>query len=433
MHQGSRHIVKAAAVAAAIAVAAFGCQSQSTGQTNNSRHGAPAHRTAAVNARPPKHVPAHVQTAEYLWSPTKRATDPSTYAPYITWAYPLYSEGSAVRAAGIKTIWYVNPVMPQRGGYEYSLLTGRYAGVQAKDCNGNTVITYNGRGLLADPRSAQAAAYYDDVIDWYIRNKIRGGPHNWDAFFIDNNGPLYGASPTPCNYDPVSWGRAFDRAIAHIDEPVVTNSLAARDEDMPKFVDRLSGSNIIGGMFEECFTSSLWTAEEDSQIQTIALLRRQHKPAGPGWWCYANNTTTPGVQAIAQRLFIYASFLLTYDPSYSLFQESFSSPPSTFSVFPETGFVPLGPATAPSNIGDLQSSGGAYVQSYRWCYYRKKLVGACEIAVNPLGGTVSVPNPQHFAHSMELSGGGVLDGGTVQFNGPAVTTLGPKNAAVLVP
>jgi hypothetical protein len=424
MHPRSRLFFKAAALVAAIA--ALGCQGRAAG------HYKPARIANAARSAAPHNVPLHVQTAEYLWSPTERDTDPRTYAPYLTWAYPLFTRAREVHAAGIKTVFYVNPVMPYHGGYEYNTLNGRYTGVLAKDCSGTTVSTYAGKSLLADPRAPQAAEYYSDIINWYIRNKIRGNGL-WDAFFIDNNGPLYGANPLPCNYDPVSWGRAFDRAIESVNQPIITNSLSTRESQTGVFVDRLAAKNIIGGMFEECFNNRLWTAEEQSQIQTIALLRRLHKPPGPGWWCYLNNTRALGEESIPKRLFGYASFLLTYDPNYSLFQESFTTQPSTFKVFPETGFVPLGPAVSPSTIRDLQTDTGAYVQMYRWCYMRGRLIGACEIAVNPGNGTAGVPNPQHFSHSMSISGGGVLDGGSVSFNGPAVTSLDPQSAAILVP
>ena len=428
MHPRLRLSLKAAALVAAIAV--LGCQGQSDGSTTHGSY--KPKRISASSARAPVNVPAHVQTAEYLWTPAERDTDPGEYAPYLTWAYPLYNKAEAVRAAGIKNVFYIDPIMPLSGQYEYAQLTGRYGAVQAKDCSGNAVSTYGGRGILADPRSPQAGAYYNDVVNYYIHNKIRID-RVWDAFFIDNNGALYGASPMPCNYDPATWGQAFDRAIASVDEPIITNSLSTRESQTQTFVDRLRASNIIGGMFEQCFTSKLWSAEEQSQIQTIALFRSERKPPGPAWWCYANNTSKPGETVVPQRLFVYASFLLTYDPEYSMFQESFTTRPSTFKVFPETGFVPFGPVSAPRNIGDLQTNGGAYVQMYRWCYMRKKLVGACEIAVNPGSGSVNVPNAQGFKHSMELSGGGVLDGGSVSFNAPVPAQLGPQSAAILVP
>lgn len=426
MHLPFHRLLKAAAFAAAMAAAVFGCSGHSDARASR----AAPHR-AVQRGHSPQNVPAHVQTAEYLWSPTERQTDPRIYAPFLTWAYPLYSEAAQVRAAGIKTIFYVNPVMPSKGEYEYSQLTGQYAGVRAKDCSGNDVITYDGRGLLADPRSPQAASFYSNVITWYINNKIRIDGPNWDAFFVDNNGALYGASPLPCNYDPKTWGRAFDRAISRVNQPIVTNSLSAREDKVPAYVDRLSGKNIIGGMFEECFTNGMWTAAETSQIQTLALLKHEGKAPGPGWWCYANNTSALGAASIPQRMFVYASFLLTYDPQYSLFQESFKTDPSTFKVFPETGFVPLDPASKPKSIADLQAPGGAYVQSYAWCYYRKKPLGSCEIAVNPGHGTAEVPD-EAYRHSAVLHGGGVLDGGSMSFDGPRVDDLAPGAAVILV-
>jgi len=390
--------------------------------------------TLGAYDNPPSDPPQHVQTAAYLWTPGLAASDPSRFKPYLTWAYPLYSQADRVHDAGIKTIFYINPVMPQRGEHEYDLLTGQYADVGAKDCSGNASTSYAGKGLLSDPRSPRAADFYADTVDWYIHHKIdiHGGEQNPNALFVDNNGALYGVNPQPCNYDARSWGRAFDRAIAGIHQPIVTNSLAARDSDTATYVDRLTPPNIIGGMFEECFNDRLWSAEEDSQIETIALFKREHKSSGPGWWCYVNNTSADGAASIPQRLFAYASFLLTYDPKYSTFQESFTTP-SKFDVFPETGFVPLDPSSNPRNVEDLRTSTGAYVQSYSACYYRGRRIGRCEIAVNPGSASVGVPNRGGLHHSMVIQGEGVLDGGSVAFNGASVGSLGAQSAAILVP
>jgi hypothetical protein len=209
--------------------------------------------------------------------------------------------------------------------------------------------------------------------------------------------------------------------------------LATSDSTTQTYVNRLAAPNIIGGAFEQCFNDGMWTAEEDSQLETVALLKTEGKAPGPGWWCYLDNTSADGATVLPARLFAYASFLLTYDPNYSLFQESYTTSPSTFQVFPETGFVPLNPASVPGAVSALQSAGGAYVQSYSACYYRGSLVGNCEIVVNPTSSSVSVPNPHSLAHSMVLSGGGVLDGGSASFGGTAPTTLAPQTAAILVP
>lgn len=378
----------------------------------------------------------HVQTGTYLWSSTEGATDPTIYAPYLTWAYPLWSKMLATYQAGIHTIFYVNPVMPQTNSYELGQLNTTYSSVRATDCNGNIITTYNGTGELADPRAASSAAYYSNVVNYFIQNKVGAYTtvHDWDAIFIDNNGPLYGASANPCNYDPSTWGQAFDTAIATVPQNFITNSLATSDSTEQTYVNRLNAPNIIGGEFEECFNDTQWSAEEDSQIETIAFAKSHGKAPGPDWWCYLDNTNADSTTVIPQRLFAYASFLLTYDPNYSLWQESYTTSPSTFQVFPESGFVPLNPSIVPTNISGLKSTTGAYVQSYSACYYRGSLVGKCQIVVNPSSSTtVSVPNPGGLAHSMVISGAGVLDGGSVSFNGSAPSSLAPKTAVVLVP
>jgi hypothetical protein len=342
---------------------------------------------------------------------------------------------AATYRAGIKTIVYINPVMPQTSQYEYTDLSGTYSRVRATDCSGNIVTTYAGRGLLADPRVGAASAYYANVVNWYIQNKLApySAIHDWDAMFVDNNGALYGASATPCNYNPATWGQAFDTAISGVNEQFVTNSLAASDGATQTYVERLDAPNVIGGMFEQCFNDGMWTAEENSQLETIALLKSLGKAAGPGWWCYLDNTNAAGATVIPQRMFAYASFLLTYDPKYSIFQESFTTSPSTFQVFPETGLVPLQPASVPVSVNALESSTGVYLQTYGACYYRGAAVGNCEIVVNPdTSRTYAIP-ANAFGHAAVLSGGGVLDGGAMTFNGAKPALLGPLRAAILTP
>ncbi len=133
------------------------------------------------------------------------------------------------------------------------------------------------------------------------------------------------------------------------------------------------------------------------------------------------------------RQYAYASFLLTYDPNYSVFEESFTTP-SAFKVFPETGFVPLSPVSIPASVASLLTSTRAYEQRYNSCYYRGSSLGHCEIIVNPsTTSSVSVPNPWGLRHSMVLSGNGVLDGGTASFSGGVPTRMGPKSGLILTP
>lgn len=66
------------------------------------------------------------------------------------------------------------------------------------------------------------------------------------------------------------------------------------------------------------------------------------------------------------------------------------------------------------------------------CYYQGNFVNRCAVVVNATGATVPVPTTS-YAHSLVLSGAGVLDGGTAAFNGTAPTQLAPGNATILFP
>jgi hypothetical protein len=126
-------------------------------------------------------------------------------------------------------------------------------------------------------------------------------------------------------------------------------------------------------------------------------------------------------------MFVYASFLLTYDPN-SIFQEWLQTV-SNFKVMPETGIVPTEPlVTAPATVSALLRN-GVYVREFAACYYRGSLVGKCAIVVNPSAASVSLS--LGYMHSVVLQGSDALDGGTVQFAGPAVTQLAPLSASIL--
>jgi hypothetical protein len=381
-------------------------------------------------------VPKHVQTAEYLTTSTEMSTSPSVYAPYLTWAYTKGDRNGITRAAGIKTVLYTSPIMPNHSSYELNELSSSYAAARATTCAGSVITTWSGYGLLSDPTKSTTTAYFQNVVNHAIAEDEASNPgysHPWDLIYVDNDGPLYGASATPCNYNAYTWGTAQDTALASTGQKFIVNSLSVADGDVATYVHRLSGSAVEGGEFEECFMSSLWASEEDAQLQAIALLKSQGKPGGAGFWCYADNTSALGSSSIAQRMYVYASFLLSYDPNYSVFQESFSTP-STFKVFPETGFVPLNPVTTPTGVSGLATSTGAYMREYNACYYRGSYLGKCEIVVNPSTTSyVGVPNPLGMHHSMVLSGGGVLDGGSASFSGGVPSSIGPKSGLILTP
>lgn len=409
-------------------------QPSSTSSTGTST-GSTGSTTTTSTPPPSSGVPKHVQTAEYLYTSTETNTSPSTYAPYLSWAYTLYSKMQITKNAGIHTVLYTSPVMPNSNTYERNELATTYTSARALTCGGSVVTTYNGTGLLSDPTKSSAGSYYQNVMNHYMSmaRSATKTTQPWDLIFVDNDGPLYGASTTPCNYNPTTWGRSQDSVLAATGQKYILNSLSVADSNVSTYVDRLKGSAVAGGEFEECFMTSLWASEEDAQLQTIAALKSEGKPAGAGFWCYADNTSASASTVIPLRKYIYASFLLTYDPNYSVFQESFATP-STFKVMPETGFVPMNPVTTPSGVTGLLTSTGAYLREFNNCYYRGSSLGRCEIIVNPsTTSSVAVPNPWGLHHSMVITGAGVLDGGTVSFGGSVPSTMGPKSGLILTP
>lgn len=424
-----------------VALVLIGCEARSS-YTADAAPGntSSLQRALSKHVPPPRDVPSHVQTAEYLWSQVERTTDPSTYAPYLTWAYPLYNQFGRVRQAGIKTVLYVNPLMPEpTNKYEWPVATREHPELLAKDCAGNPVRAYNGTSYLLDVLNGGAPSAVREMVNGYVglvRSENRGSTDPISVLFFDNANSFYGVEPMPCNFDQDRWTSGVEAAASQAGYPVVLNTLSVRPKTVPSKVAAIHGSNVSGAMYEACFADTQWSAEELAQILTIRQLRRLHKPSGPGFWCYVNGKRGVGKapDVTAQRLFQYASFLLTYDPKYSVYQTAYDSTPSTFRVLPETGFVPMEPVRQVTDISSLDAGNGAYAQLFRYCYYRGRLLGSCEVAVNPSTGVVELPNYGRYRHVATLYGGGVLDGGKMSFDTPVrADDMQPQSAAILVP
>jgi hypothetical protein len=112
-----------------------------------------------------------------------------------------------------------------------------------------------------------------------------------------------------------------------------------------------------------------------------------------------------------------------------MFQEAFKSK-YTFPVMPETGLVPMNPLSTETDVDRYLRTGGAYMREFGNCYFRGVNQGPCAVTVNPGTSTVSVPSGA-YAHSMALSGAGVLEGGSASFNSPAPRSLAPGAGAIL--
>lgn len=381
-------------------------------------------------------APSHVMTAANVWGyggvPT--SVPISTVKPYVTWVQTSPSYAGEMRSNGLKVDVYENfwrnyssdnPAV----GYTDLEPGGAHAPAEAKTCTGSTIYdsTYGG-GYEADARSSYAAGHAQVFNDYRIK------PYNgqYDAIFSDDTGAM-GGLPLPCNWSLSSYQSATNAVHASLKVPVFVNTLGAAADPVNQ-VGYANASNVIGAMCEICFaaynssdvdypqTGTYWQDIENAAIQLVA----NHKI----FWDYARAIGNPSTET-SLRNYIYASFLLSYSPSYSMLQEAFKST-YDFPVMPETGLVPESPLTTASSVTGYHTATGAYMRQFGACYYRGVYKGKCAVVVNPTGSTVTMPTTA-YSHSMVLSGGGVLDGGSVSFGGTRPSSLGPAQGVVLFP
>jgi hypothetical protein len=371
----------------------------------------------------------------YGYGGTPISVPVASVKPYVSWAQTAQAYAPALRAAGVKVDVYLNfwrnyshdhPNI----GYLDLKPGGAHAAAEAKLCNGTVIYdpTYYG-GYEADARSS-AALPHAQIYTNYRLNSYNG---NYDAVFTDDTNAM-GGIPLPCNYSIGPYITAINRINTALRVPIFFSAFGAISNPSAQ-IPLLQPANVLGGLCEICYaawkrvgttlvdyvhTGSRWYGVEQAEIQTVA----QHKI----YWVYARAAGDPVVET-GIRKYIYASFLLTYDYRYAMLQVAFRTAHG-FPIMPETGLVPMNPLTTATTPAGYRRSTGAYMREFANCYYRGVNHGKCAVVVNPSTATVRVPTTA-YAHSLVLSGSGVLDGGTVRFTGGRVTSLGSAGAAIL--
>jgi len=151
------------------------------------------------------------------------------------------------------------------------------------------------------------------------------------------------------------------------------------------------------------------------------------------FFCFAESPLDGASPAgMGDRTYTYASFMLAYEPSYSVLQEALHSAPSGVPVYPETRLVALAPLeTAGGNIETLRR-GGAYIREFARCYVARAPVGPCAAVVNPASNE-SVPWPlPGYRSALAFTGGSIADGGHMRFAAPVPAVLAPATAAIVI-
>jgi hypothetical protein len=374
------------------------------------------------------------QTHVLTWQDDTGLDNPSfTYAqiaPYVDWSVVSPGQNATAQAAGIKTIIYTDPFRVDSSMPEYSNTESEFA----HDCLGNRITMLNTQLVtyLTDPTSSVLEGLWQQ----HVANYDQGGHANFNVVFEDT--PLVAnTSGTPCGYVQSAWMAAQNIMNTAMPTPIIFNGLGnlLNGIDQPSPAMGLLPTS-IGGMMEGCYSNMngpnpmpnlrLWHTYENTEIQVLA-------DPGKLFVCRGLDVA-PDTTAQTERLYMFASFLLTYDPARSIFSPKFTPASNGFWIQPENQLVALDPvAMQPSNIDQLNQGPNVFGRQYKNCYYAGKWIGACASVVNSdsAGVAHAMPWTNLYRHTLVLSGGDILDGGTASTNGLAPPSLIPGSSAII--
>jgi hypothetical protein len=338
-------------------------------------------------------------------------------APFLSWAMTGSKDSVGIRAVGIKTTVYTNPNRQGPGGPMYTNDETTFA----HDCSGKRIYATNlPNHALMDIQSQTMWALWQK----YIETLTVGWGGVFDAYYEDAADSVQYTTAQPCSFIQVPWTVASNEMNQSTGVPIIYNGLelfSGYGKTLGVSPSIALNATAIGGEAEACYTSYLptdhkprtyvWQAYESTEIAMY--------PTGKLFICGGSNLK-PADQAISERIYQYASFLLTYNPQTSMISEHFQTP-TGFQVDPESELVALKPIhREPASISDLKVYTGVYAREYRECYVLGVLVGKCAAVVNSehAGTPRSFPWGRRYHHTLVLTGSGVLDGGTMATNGP---------------
>lgn len=417
--------------AACVALATFaGC---SFSGTPNPHNGVAATRSALGREfGPDQHllrgftVPNHVLTWD--WYTYTGEVDPNVVAPYVDYAAVQAPDANAFDAAGIKTVLYTDPNRTYAGQPMYTKDESTFA----HDCRGNRILIPGMRFKVyqMDPRSPDLEPLWAEWV-----NRVLGNGYNFTYIFQDSANSVHNDSAMPCGYTETTWTAASNANDIELSQRIIYNGLGTLGDGWNKRPPAiLINPTTFGGMLEGCYGNissnnplpkrTVWNNFETTELKmsTIAkpfVCRGLSKP--------------PAQSAIAQRNYMYASFLLTYNLSTSIMSEKFSTT-SHMSVFPEETFVALDPLIpSPASVSALKTSQWTFGRQYASCYLWGKPIGSCAAVINADEPTYSHPFPWPgvYSHTLVLRGSGILDGGTASTTGPPPPAMVPGTSALI--
>jgi hypothetical protein len=352
--------------------------------------------------------------------------------PWLDYADTDAQDSLAMHDAGLTVAFYTVPNREGPGDPMYSNDESTFA----HDCAGKRIDSLGvgvGRFLM-DPHSTDLGGMWES----YVQKMVGDGA--WiDYVFEDKADNINKTSATPCNFDQTDWTNASNQLDSFMTAHIIYNSLSntGSQNGQPTVAPSIAlNLTAAGGMSEDCYvrqdetlrTRLSWQATELTEIDMAN---------GRKLFVCNGGMSTAGSTAIQARIYQYASYLLTYDPNTTLYQTHYADYSGLF-VYPEVQLVAKQPVNGePSNIASLLQSGGTYARQYKACYLAGNFVGPCAAVVNSNSAGMPsqpFPYPGQYAHTLVLSGSGVLDGGSVATNGPAPpSSVAPSTAVIAFP
>jgi len=265
---------------------------------------------------------------------------------------------------------------------------------------------------LMDPRNP---TWQDYTVDVFV---ARGRGQDYYGAFTDNTtlriqSWMYEV-PSVYPYSDTTWREGISRFLARIDSalspaPVFFNGLG-------QLVSAALLPDADGGMFEGWMISN-WggyaseSSWRSSQNQVLTTRRSYHK-------IFLAVSQAP-VADTAGRLFVYGSYLMTFDDSVWFAN---ATTYSLFAHFPEMNLClgrPL--ATASGDISELRQAAGYYARAFE----------RGVVLVNPTASSIALSG-SYPANRVTVTPGTTLDGSalaTVAFSG---SQIGPDQALILL-
>jgi hypothetical protein len=371
-------------------------------------------------------VPNHVLTWD--WYTRVGEVDPNVVAPYVDFAAVQAPDANAFDAAGIKTVLYTDPNRTYAGQPMFTKDESTFA----HDCSGNRIQIPGKRFKVfqMDPRSPHLELLWAAWVD-----RVLGNGYNYTYIFQDSANSIHNDSAVPCGYTETSWTAASNANDIALGQSIIYNGLGTLGDGWNKPPPAiLINPTTDGGMLEGCYGNidpnnplpkkSVWTNFETTELKMSTIAKQ---------FVCRGLSKPPAQSAIAQRVYMYASYLLTYSLSTSIMSEKFSTT-SHMSVFPEETLVALNPLKpSPASVADLKTSQWTYGRQYAACYLWGQPIGSCAVVINADDAAYShsFPWPGVYTHTLVLQGSGLLDGGTASVTGPPPPAMVPGTSAVI--